>query len=308
MLELRPGLVSRIRAYLAEMYPVPERLALSILLYVTFVTLLSRIHGVEAHLISLLTLAGIWHIFALLLILRLMDELKDIEVDRELFSERPLPSGKVLESDIKFSLLLVIALFVMANCWDAKVALATLFVLGYALLMFKFFFIPNVLRKYLLLNLASHNPIVPLLFTSVLVMFAAGNKLDLSAVNWRLSLLLIVMYWGMFFAWEISRKIRSREEENEYVTYSQILGRRGAVLAALTAQTVTLAIGCYLYSELSLPKIFIVILAIGYGITVCGHAYFLINPNPRTSKLRRFVEGYIFTVLIAQTLGYWLSA
>ena len=308
MAYLKPGFIKRVNGYLAEMYPIPERLVLAVLLYVTFAAFLSRIYGVEINLISFATIAGSWHIFALLLILRLMDELKDIEVDNKLFSSRPLPAGKVLESDIQVSLLTVIALFILANCWNAKTALMTLFVLGYALLMFKFFFIPQILRKYLLLNLATHNPIVPILFTSVQVMFAAIYKPDWSNANWKLPALLIVMYWGMFFAWEISRKIRSQEEENEYVTYSQILGRGGAVSTTLIAQTITFAIGWYFYWKLSLPKVFIGVLSIGYGLTFLGHTYFLINQNPRTSKLRLFVEAYIFTVLIAQILGYWIWA
>ena len=47
--------------------------------------------------------------------LRLMDELKDQEVDRALFRDRPLPSGRIHEADIVFTLWVGIALFLAPN-------------------------------------------------------------------------------------------------------------------------------------------------------------------------------------------------
>ena len=106
------------------------------------------------------------------LILRLMDELKDRETDRELFSDRPVPSGRVLESDIRASLVTVIVLFIGANLWAGAALWTAVCVLGYALLMFRYFFVPRILRKYLLLNLATHNPVIPILLLYVVVLFS----------------------------------------------------------------------------------------------------------------------------------------
>ena len=301
---LKRGVARRMSIYLAEMFPIPERLALSALLYVSFATLLGRIHRVEARLFSLHTAAGILSVFTLLLMLRLMDELKDKRVDSELFRERPLPSGRVLEADIRLSLVVTIAGFLLANLWSGKAALMALLVFAYALLMFNYFFIPRILRQYLLLNLATHNPIVPLLFIHLLSLFAADHGLGRRAIDWRSSLLLVAMNWATFFAWEIARKIRAREEENAYVTYSQIFGGGGAALVSLGAQTMTLAIGLYFYRQLSLSVVYLGILAGGYAVTACGHARFLLTPNPRTSKLRPFVEFYSFAALVAQTIEH----
>jgi 4-hydroxybenzoate polyprenyltransferase len=250
------------------------------------------------------TFIGIWNIFTLLLILRLMDELKDGKIDQELFQQRPVPSGKVLESDIWFSLAVVIVLYLAANLWVGGVLWMPLVVLGYSLLMFRYFFIPRVLRKHLLLNLATHNPIIPIMLSYLVILFSVERQLPWRNMRWSSIALLIAMYWSMSFAWEIARKIRSQEEENAYVTYSQILGRVGAVLAAGTAQTIAFSIGLYFYWTLSFSKVFLAILSVGYGMTMWGHVRFILRPNPVTSKLKPFAERYILSVFIARIVQY----
>jgi len=300
------GFLKRMRIYLAEMYPVPIRLLSSALLYVSFAALLGRIHGVHVQILSLFTIVGIWSVFALGLILRLMDELKDKAIDQKLFSHRPVPAGKVFESDIWFSLVTVIALYVFANIWIAGALWMTFLVLKYSFLMFRYFFIPDTLRKHLLLNVATHNPFVPIMLLYILVLFSVEHDLSLIDLDWNSSLCVITGYWAMFFAWEISRKIRSHEEEDQYVTYSRIFGRAGAVLVAVSAQSVTLIIGLYFYWTLSLSGVFLAMILLGYAITMWGHARFLLNPNPVTSKLKPFAERYILIVLMANLLEHTL--
>jgi len=300
------GFLKRMRIYLAEMYPIPIRLLSSALLYLSFAALLGRIHGVQIQILSPFTLVGVWSVFALGLILRLMDELKDKDIDQKLFSHRPVPAGKVFESDVWFSLVAVISLYVFANIWVPAALWMAFFLLKYSLLMFRYFFIPDTLRKYLLLNVATHNPVVPIMLTYILVLFSAEQGLSLRNLDWHHSLLTIAAFWAMFFAWEISRKIRSPEEENEYVTYSQIFGRAGAVLIAGGAQTISFVVGLYFYSQLSFSGIFLAILLLGYGVTMWGHARFLLNPNPVTSKLKPFAERYILIILFANVLEHTL--
>ncbi len=300
----KQGYFKRMRIYFAEMFPIRIKLISSALLYISFFTFLERVHGVKSSIFSSHIFVGTWSIFALMLILRLMDELKDKEIDIELFCERPFPSGKVLESDIRFSLLFIITLYLIANILIGRAFLISIFALGYSLLMFKYFFIPRILRRYLLLNLTTHNPIIPIMLFYILILFSIKHDLTLRNLNWPLSLLLIAMYWSMFFAWEIARKIRSNEEENAYVTYSQIFGHIGAVLLAGGTQTIAFAIGFYFFLSLSLSGIFLAILLAGYGMTMWGHIRFVICPNPVTSKLKPFAERYILSVLTAQVIDY----
>jgi hypothetical protein len=300
----KKGFLKRMKIYFSEMYPLPTRLFAVALLNLSFLTFLERIHGVRTMIFSWGTFVGIWSIFFILLILRLMDELKDKEIDRELFRQRPVPSGKVFESDIWFTLSLVIVLYVTINLVMDKVLWMSLVVLGYTFLMFKYFFIPRILRQHLLLNLATHNPVIPIMLLYLVMLFSTTHQLAWLNVRWGSTVLLIIMYWSMSFAWEIARKIRSGEEENAYVTYSRIFGRIGAVLVAGSAQTVAFSIGLYFYRTLSFSNLFLVILSLGYVLTMWGHMRFVLRPNPVTSRLKPFAERYMLSVFIARIVQY----
>lgn len=297
----------RMWIYLTEMYPIPIRLLNAILLYVSFNALICKIHDLKFLFLSPYTLIGSFSVFAIMLILRMMDELKDKEVDRALFRIRPLPSGRVLESDLGYSLVIMIMLFLAVNLWYSQVLLMALFVLSYALLMFKYFFIPGILRKYLLLNLATHNPIIPIILFYLLVLFSVEHKIALEHLLILESILLIFMYWLLFFAWEISRKIRSKEEENAYITYSHIFGRFGSVLIAGTAQTFVFLIALYIYQTFAFSLLFIAILLLAYIIAVFGFIRFLHRPNPQSSKLSPFAELYILGNFFAVILDLIIS-
>jgi hypothetical protein len=291
--------MKRMKVYLAEMFPLPARAVYAVLLYTSTSLLLHRIHGLDFTIGSEIHLIGVWTVFAMLLILRLMDELKDLDTDRELFSERPLPSGRVCQSDIGFSLGVMILLVLLPNAVAGNAFLAALGMLCYALLMFRYFFIPNILRRYLLLNLATHNPIIPILFLYIVVLFALQHDIRPSLLDSNTTLLVIGMLWSGAFAWEISRKIRSQEEENAYVTYSQIFGRVGAVLVAAGAQTIGFALALHIGVVLSLSWVYFLLLGLGFVVTMAGNVRFLVKPNPVTSKLKPFAEGYVVAMILA---------
>src|SRR6185503_14152168 len=104
---------------------------------------------------------------------RLMDELKDVEVDRALFPTRPLPSGRVTETDIRGALVVVVAVFVGMHA-TTPALVSALAVLAFAVLMFRWFFVPAYLRPRLLPTLVSHQPFVPLVLLHLAVLFASS--------------------------------------------------------------------------------------------------------------------------------------
>ncbi len=301
-----PGYWSRMNIYLAEMLPLHKHLLVSVLLYLGVYTFVGRVNGVQFSLPTVFFFLGIGSLLAVSLLIRLMDEIKDKELDEQLFSQRPLPSGRVFDSDIRFSIAAVAVLYLAANFWTGPTFGVALIVLAYAFVMFKHFFMPHILQKNLLLTLATHNPIVPIVYLHLLALFTAEHGLTFQTIDWRYTLPLILMYWAMSFAWEIARKIRSPQEENQYVTYSRIFGPRGAVLVAAGAQTVSFAIGLYFYWRLSLSPLFAVTLAGAYAITIWGHIRFMLLPSPATSKLKNFAELFIILVLIAQSIEHGL--
>jgi hypothetical protein len=297
------GFSKRMRVYFGEMFPVPARLGSAALLYASFTVLLARIHGLRPAPVSPFALLGVWNIFALLLILRLMDELKDREIDRALFKERPLPSGTVGETDIAASLAAVCVLFLGANICSGRTFLAAAVVLAYAFLMFRYFFAPGYFRAHLLPNLATHNPVVALLLLQIAVLYSVQAGLGWKDIRWTAVLPAVAMNWAMFFAWEISRKIRSREEENAYVTYSRIFGRAGAAAVTAGAQTAAFLLGLYLFLEFRLAPAALGPMVLGYVVALAALVRFLLKPGPATSKLRPFAEVYIVCFLASVLVG-----
>ena len=298
------GFFTRIGIYLKEMYPIPQRLIYSTLMYLSFAILAAKIQSLTLDLSSPIHLIGIINVFTILLILRLMDELKDKDLDEDLFSERPLPSGRVRESDISFSLIALIFLFITINVFNWVTLLAALTVLCYTLLMFRYFFIPKILRKYLLLNLATHNPIIPIIIIFLLIIFFTQNDLPLSNLFNQYSVLLVVWFWSLLFSWEITRKIKSPEEENRYVTYSQVFGFFGAVIIAAVVQTMAYIISIHFFLNFDLSWFFLLTVTIAYIIVLYGHVRFLHSPNSSTSKLKCYTEAYIITSFLAVFIDY----
>jgi len=295
--------IDRIGTYLAEMFPVPQRLISSFAVYFGFRTLIIGVFPLKIPVFSLASIIGGLDVFLLLLMLRLMDELKDRDIDKRLFSHRPLPSGRVKESDIRCTLLGVIIAYLGINLWARETFWMAALVLAYALLMFRYFFIPRILRSYLLLNLATHNPILPLMFFLLALQVFAEGRQTVREADWFRLLLLVLMYWSMTFAWEIARKIKSREEETEYVTYSRIFGPVGAVATALGAQTLTLVIGLHICAVCSLSIFFAGFLIAGYILVLAASVWFLLRPSARTSRLKPWAECYILLVASGSLLG-----
>jgi 4-hydroxybenzoate polyprenyltransferase len=295
------------RGYLAEMFPLPGHLAAAALAALGIAGFTRKLQG-ASEAMALVPLAGAtWNIFAAFLLLRLMDELKDKDIDRQLFPDRPLPSGRVFESDIRLSMGGVMALYVLPNLRALALAGSALVVLLYSLCMFKRFFAPNLLKRSLPITLITHTPIVPLIWLQGFVAVAESSGISPWHLPWRWILSFVTMAWLSVIAWEVSRKIRSREEENGYVTYSQVLGRSGAVTLAWGAQTMVLLMGVHFALHFDLGSLFLLVLTTGWA--VCGWAYtrFLLMPNPRTSKLEPYATLFIFAVLLAQAYGFSTS-
>lgn len=300
------GYFSRMHIYLGEMFPLSGNLAVAVLAALGISGFTATVQHVAAA-VALAPVAGAaWNIFAVLLTLRLMDELKDKDIDRRLFPTRPLPSGRVLESDIRFSLILVAVLYVASNLHSLPSAASAIFVLAYALLMYKRFLAPALLKKSLGITLLTHTPIFLLTWLQAFITVAAISRIPISALAWRDIALFSVMLWMIVLGWELARKIRSREEESEYVTYSQILGRAGAVSAAWGAQTIAVGICIYLYFSFSPGVPYLILIVLGWLANVWAYSRFLLRPNTDTSRLKPYASLFAFAILTAQVYGFLL--
>lgn len=294
-----PGFRRRMRVYLREMFPVGARLLMAVMLYASFARVLALVQGWPTAPTLTGLLVGSWSVFATMLILRLMDELKDTDVDRRLFPSRPLPSGRVRESDIRVALAIVGALFLAAHVGAGLALWTALGVLGYAVLMFRWFFVPELMRSRLLLTLATHNPVIPVLLLHCAAVAAAARGRGLRDLDLGTVLPLVVVYWAPVFAWEIARKIRAPRDEDAYVTYSRLLGPGGAVALASAAQTATLGLAVFLDQVHGFHPAWLACAGIGWAIAQAAHVRFLVRPDAGSSRLRPFAELFLMAVLLS---------
>jgi dolichol kinase/4-hydroxybenzoate polyprenyltransferase len=294
----------RMSGYLSEMFPIPLRIVTALVYFAGVASMVQLILGSDQSLWTVWSLIGTWTLFGHMVLLRFMDELKDVEIDRRLFPERPLPSGRVTERDIQLGIILVSVLMLVPNVAFTPLFVAALVLLGYSFLMFRYFFVPHLLRDNLLPNLATHNPVVALVVLYTATVVTSSHGLALIDVGGTNLVLLIAFFWPATFAWEIARKIRSPEEENEYVTYSQIFGPRGAVFVAAGAQFGTVMTGLYLLVHLELSLLFPVVLLASFAAALWGHLRFLFRPRPATSALRPWAEAFLFGVVASAFLEF----
>jgi hypothetical protein len=232
------------------------------------------------------------------LLLRVMDEFKDYELDVRLFPGRPLPSGRVLKSDLKVLGWVCVAVGIAVSVWHEDVIALALGVLLYSYLMLIWFGMEKAIRASLPLALVTHHPIVLFHFMYLLTV----TMTTASATQDAYYLLPICF---MFTNWEISRKIKQPRDENEYVTYSKIWGPRVAVTITLIFQTVVAATALVLLMKMETKPVW----AWGYGIVQLGlmspSIYFLATLKA-SKPLKQWAEAQIlWNVIYLLIAGWW---
>jgi len=232
-----------------------------------------------------------------------MDELKDYDLDRALFAERPLPSGRVKVADLGLTLTAMALVYVPLHGPHLGPLVSAAMTLAYAFLMFAWFFAPHYLRPRLLPTLVTHNPIVGLLLLNLVVLFATESGLEGVDLRGSGTLAVVVLLWAPAFAWEIARKIRAPAEETAYVTYSRVLGPQRAVVLAMGTQATAVAAALFLFVVHGLSLALVLLSAAGFAGALFGHARFLRGPGPRTSRLAPFAEAQLLATLVGGCLA-----
>lgn len=217
-------MISRIWIYLWETFKLPSRLILTI----TNV-LVVQLFVVRSFDLYIFSIAGTMLFFSLLYY-RISDEFKDEKTDKVFFPKRPLPSGRVLKSDLK--ILRILSGFIMFSVavlqTEARV-FAILLILDCILMQF-YFFMPTLMEKNRLIAFATHAPyafVVNLYLIALHAEFAGVNLVSIENV----ALLFTLSLPG--FHWEVIRKTFVRERPG-YQTYSSLLGYQGAILLSLS--------------------------------------------------------------------------
>ncbi|MBI3070934.1 MAG: UbiA family prenyltransferase [Deltaproteobacteria bacterium] len=287
----------RVLAYLSGMFP-PVAAVATLMGFVAWDFVVQSMGKSPVLRISWHTVVGALSLMLFSLLMRIYDELKDVETDLQLaregdprYVDRPIVTGAVTVADLVLLRWVVTGLLVALNAPLGFPLPFTVFVgvLAFQWLTFKWFFLKDTISNNLILAFATHQPLVPLLFVYLLSVVATERP-DL-AFDGRHALA-VFAFWFPMASWEIGRKLRARDEETSYDTYTKRLGTRIAPLIPAVLLSVATTITLALVSS----RVWIVsqlVLAAFTAVAVFLFARFAITTSRRHSDLRWVVEAYI---------------
>ena len=238
-------MLKRLAIYCKEMYPVVPRLFVGFILYFEIYFLVVLTHGGIAMRIGAREIVGALTVFVFLLFLRVADDFKDLETDRILFPERPLPSGRVNKKDLIILVSVLAVPLGILNLMLIKNYVFFTILVAYGALMSVWFFKKYRMQKSLILAVATHNPVQVVLCYYVISSACLQYSIPFFTVN---NLLIAFTLYFPGLIWEISRKTKAPQDETDYVTYSKLFGHKKPVyliLAVMFVDTITSSILTY---------------------------------------------------------------
>jgi 4-hydroxybenzoate polyprenyltransferase len=294
----------RLWDYLGEMFPPALQIPGGLASFASVYLCLQALAGDEPTL-TWRALGGAVTVVLFALLMRVYDELKDVETDLRLgragdprYKDRAVVTGRVRPDDIAFLRWLVTGLIVAVNLPLGRWPLAVfvpLFFLGW--LSFRWFFWP-AMKQNLLLAFATHNPITPVVGVYIVAVYvqdfgAAG------LTGWTIPL--VVAAWFPIAAWETSRKVRHPDDETDYQTYSKVLGWRAAAL--LPAFFVIGSAACLIAVSHAADLSWIYSAAVGLvaALAVGACLRFRLRPSPAAANLRPPAD--LFALVVHVGLG-----
>ena len=281
------------------MFPLQIHLPFAILFYFSLYLLIQFSQGIVEFQLNKTAVFGCITVFGIMLLLRILDEFKDVGVDEKLFSHRPLITGKVKYKDLRvLGVLVFLGISVLNILLGGKILLFYFFAVVYLGLTFKWFFIEKSMRDNLILTLISHQPIT--LFINLYIVSTALQSHNIS--NYPLLILCILGFFFPIFAWETSRKIRPIGGETDYVTYSKLFGPVKASFLPLIALSLYFAALVLLAINLKFDFWLYPILITIYLLALIAYVRFMLVPNKKRMILKHLTEYSIFISLFAMLL------
>jgi len=292
-------MLKRINIYLNEMYPIIPGIIFSLVCFYSVYSVAFYFLNEGTIVFNLASFAGAATFFLFALFLRISDEFKDYETDLILFPKRPLPSGRVFKKDLYILMAVTIILMFLLNILFTKNILFFIILFVYSLLMFKYFFARKYISKSLILALVTHNPIVLILNLYIISILCHEYNKPLFT---RDNIVVAIIFWAPMLAWELSRKIKAPQDENDYPTYSMIFGYRISAMLPAFILFIQMLIILILIDNLFISVVFKVILVANFLFYIIIILRFLLNPCVKTSNLKLYTE--IYTVVFASIIIY----
>lgn len=296
-------MLKRLNIYFKEMYPIVPRLILGFIVFleIHFIILLNN--DVTEFRITVSEFVGGFTVFSFLLWLRIADDFKDYELDCRLFSHRPLPSGRVRKRDLGIFVGFLIAVTIILNIIFMNNIPFFAFLYIYGTLMSLWFFSRKKIQKSLPLALVTHNP-VQMIMNIYIISFTC-IKYGLEAFTFTNFLAAWTLYFPALI-WEISRKIKAPEDENEYVTYSKLFGYKKATRFVMILTLVDIATNVLLVWNLSKISVAALLLNTAW-MTWKFMAYI---KDPTKYRIVEKVERYTYiqeSIMLITIAGYIIA-
>jgi 4-hydroxybenzoate polyprenyltransferase len=293
-------MLKRLWRYLLQMFPPHKNVPVTLLSFFSVFFLAEVVAGRDVLTVDLRAILGAVTLVLFLLLVRVMDEFKDYEIDKKLFKDRPLVTGVVTRKDLTVLGFATFFLLIALNLFQGWVVLGVFALcLIYSLLMYKFFFWPKI-KESLILALITHNPIA-LLFQLYIIAFVLQRygfgvfKRDL--------LLLAFLFWLPWLTWEIARKIRAPEDEDEYETYSQNFGPRGASVIVMVLVAGMGALAVYFAWKAGLGWIPVGLFGATAALVVCRILWFVAKTTSKRAGFKPVIE---FLMMVLH-IGFFVS-
>jgi hypothetical protein len=243
-------------------------------------------------------LPGIFITITLFFLLRIFDEHKDALEDAQHRTHLPVPRGLISLSELRNIgfVTVVLQAIVLLTCFPRMIWLYAL-VIGYMLLMWKEFFIPEWLKKRPFWYVTSHMVIIPLvdIFASGLDWFIAHSPPPAGLLYF----FLVSFMNGIVL--EVGRKIRTPETE-EVNTYSTQMGMHKATWLWLTALCVTLICSFLAARSAYLHSLTYMLLIVVFALCAAIGLLFLLKPTAKKAKWIEYASG-IWTLCMYLLLG-----
>jgi hypothetical protein len=309
---IRPTRLGRLADYLAQLFPPALYVPSGIASFLSVYFALQALAAPGPLRLTWRACVGAATVVLLTLLMRVYDELKDVDSDVRLgqagdpkYRERCVVTGHVRVEDLRALRWWVSGVLVALNLLHGPslplLAFAGVFLLLW--LSFRWFFWPAIQRS-LLLAFITHNPIA-LAFAGYVVAVAVADFG--TGVLTPTLLPLLLASWLPISAWETSRKVRHAPDETAYQTYSQVLGWK--VAAWLPAFFVLAATTCHLVvaSAAGLGPAFPVVAGLAALLAVGACARFRLAPSTASANLRPFVEVHVVAVTVGLPLALALA-
>lgn len=280
-------MLKRLHIYFKEMYPIIPRFTLSLICFceIYFIILLNN--GVTNFNLGIQEVVGGYTIFAFLMWLRIADDFKDYEADKKLFKERPLPSGRVYKKDLFIICTIVQAISLVLNFIYMNNFIFWCVLYFYGFLMSKWFFQRSKIQPSLPLALVTHNPVQ--MFVNLYTISFTVIKYGVKPFTLTTFLVLFTLYFPALI-WEVSRKIKAPEEENDYTTYSKLFGYKKATRFVLILTVIDIITNIILVWNLNKISVVILVLLVSW----MTYKFIEYMKNPYKYKIVSKVERYTY--------------